>query len=250
MSKDLKSLFGKLSLVTQSFTNKKTAFKLDRQIDEMQCKSARVACQLQAQINELDDETFPASAKVARYRWERLIKDLDDLSNRLEQLKSRLHNNRVRTALKMMDFDLWPLTFKISCRHEIETGVQGDWISSMNKLYALCESYAEQVDKASTLSSISKKSNGVSAYWHDKQRCCLHTVSSEVSARKKADCICASEREKSVPSQGVERNDVILMGYSKRNDAVCSGDSESGEVVSLRASERKDAVDDGGKLAS
>ena len=137
--------------MTQPFAKQKAVLrleKLDRLIDDAVRKNNLVASKLQDQIEQLDVENFPTTSGAAKYRWQRLIKDLDALSGRLEHLKQCLHKKQVRKALYMFTFDLWPLALKISCRNQIETGVHGDWIDDTTALYSLCEKYAEEMEKS------------------------------------------------------------------------------------------------------
>ncbi len=155
MADNSKSFLKRLIRLTQPSNKRKTALQLeslDVLIDSIVRKNNLVVTSVQGQINQLDVVNFPSSTGAAKYRWERLIKDLNALSDRLQHLKQSLHKMQVRKALYMFTFDLWPLALKISCRHQIETGVQGDWIEDTSALYLLCEQYAEEVQKSGNVS--------------------------------------------------------------------------------------------------
>jgi hypothetical protein len=161
MAKNTKS-FLRLTFLTLPFIKKKTALQLetlDMLIDEIVRKNNVVVTHVQEKIEQLDVENFPTSTSTStstctssssstsapKYRWERLIKDLDSLSERLQHLKRSLHKMQVRKVVYLFMLDLWPLALKISCRYQIETGVQGDWIEDTSALYLLCEQYADAV---------------------------------------------------------------------------------------------------------
>lgn len=151
MAKNSKSFLSRLVLLTQPFASKKAAIRLgrlDKLIDEIVRKNSLLATKLQEQIDQLDVENFPTTTVAPKYRWERLIKELDELSSRLQHFKQCLHKKQVRKALYMFSFDLWPMALKISCKHQTETGVAGYWIDDMNALYMHCEKYAEDLERA------------------------------------------------------------------------------------------------------
>ncbi len=154
MARNSNSIFRRLVLLTQPFAKQRVSIRLgqlDKLIDKLVQKNDLVAIKLHGWVEQLDVENYPTTTSAPKYRWQRLIKDLDALSDRLQHLKQCLHKKQVRKALYMFTFDLWPLALKISCRNQIETGIQGDWIDDTTALYILCEKYADEVERATNV---------------------------------------------------------------------------------------------------
>lgn len=143
-----KSIFRKLLSLRQTFNKQNSFAQLGKSVDEIVRKNNLLADQLQEQINLLDVESFPSTTLPARYRWRRLVKDLDALNERLLHLRHLLQHDRVRTAMNMFTYDIWPLTLKISSRHQIETGREGDWINDITALYLLSEKFSDEAELA------------------------------------------------------------------------------------------------------
>src|SRR4051794_27877263 len=101
MAENSKSLFGKLALWTQNYGKRQTAVQLFLLVDEIVRTNRLVASKLQERLDSLDVESYPTSTSAPKYRLERLIKDLEELSDRLMHLKHLLQHNRVRTALRL-----------------------------------------------------------------------------------------------------------------------------------------------------
>lgn len=146
--KSSNSIFRKLLSLKQTFNKQHSAAQLSKSVDEIVRKNDLLVSKLEEQISLLDVESFPATTLPARYRWSRLMKDLDALSERLHHLVHLMQHDRVRTGMNLFTFDVWPLTLKIASRHQIETGREGDWIRDITALYLLCEKFADEAELA------------------------------------------------------------------------------------------------------
>lgn len=150
------SIIRKLLAFKLTFCRKKAIGEQIRLIDEIVRKNNLVAAKFQVMVESLDVATYPASTLPPKYRWTRLIRDLDALSDRLQHLKHLMQHDRVLTAMNVFTFDVWPLTLKVVCRHELEAGNQGDWIKDITALHILCEKYAVDAELAGRVNETDK----------------------------------------------------------------------------------------------
>ncbi len=141
----------------QIYSKNKTMRQLNRQVDEIRRKNNDVVAKLRQQIKMLDVDSVPTSGLPADYRWMTLIRNLNGLSVRLEHLMHLMQHDRVQTAMNMFTFDIWPLTLKIACNHEVETGLQGDWIKDITALFVFCEKYAAEAELAGRVRDLEKR---------------------------------------------------------------------------------------------